>query len=224
MLAALGSIASQQANPTENTMRKVKQFLDYAASHPDAIVTYKSSAMVLAGHSDASYLSKSNARSRAGGHFFMSDDTPNPPNNGAVLTVAQIIKAVMSSAAEAELGALYLNCHEAIPARHTLEEVGHKQPPTPMQTDNTTALGVISNTIQPKRTKAMDMRFHWLRCRKNQGQFRHYWAPGPSNLGDYVTKHHAHIHHRATRPIFLTPLSKLKLLREHRIRSAARVC
>ena len=129
MLAALGSIATQQANPTERTKAKIKQLLDYAATHPDAIVTYRASEMVLAGHSDASYLSETKARSRAGGHFFMDSDTTYPNNNGAVLTIAQIIKAVMSSAAEAELGALYINCREAIPARQLLEEMGHKQPP-----------------------------------------------------------------------------------------------
>jgi hypothetical protein len=57
MLTALGSIATQQANPTKNTMINVKQFLDYGFTHPDAIVTYQASDMVLAAHSDASYLS-----------------------------------------------------------------------------------------------------------------------------------------------------------------------
>ena len=104
--------------------------------------------MVLAVHSDASYLSESNARSRAGGHFFMSNSSADLPNNGAMLAVTQIIKAVMSSAAEAELGALFINCRKAIPARHTLIEMGHPQPPTPVQTDNTTALDVVKNTPQ----------------------------------------------------------------------------
>jgi hypothetical protein len=57
----------------------------------------------------------------------------------------------MSSAAEAELGALYINAHEAVPQCCTLEEMGHKQPPTLMQTDNTTAVGVVNNNIQPKQ-------------------------------------------------------------------------
>ena len=206
MLAALGSIATQQSNPTENTMAKVQQLLDYAATHPDAIITYRASDMILAAHSDASYLSESKARSRAGGHFFLSENDTFPSNNGAVLTVAQIIKAVMSSAAEAELGALYINSREAIPQRHLLEEMGHPQPPTPIQIDNTTALGVVTNTIQPKRTKAMDMRFHWLRDRENQGQFRTYWREGKTNLGDYVTKHHAAIHHRTVRSLYLTAI------------------
>ena len=55
ILTALGSIATQQANPTKNAMQKVTQFLDYSASHPDAIITYKASNMVLEDHSDASY-------------------------------------------------------------------------------------------------------------------------------------------------------------------------
>jgi hypothetical protein len=157
MLAALGSIATQQTNPTENTMKKVRQFLDYASTHPDEIVSYRVSDMVLVGHSDTLYLSKSKACSQAGGHFFMSNNTAKPPNNGAILTIAQIIKAVMSLAAEAEVGALYVNCREAIPARHTLEFMGHPQPLTPMQMDNTTVLGVINNNVI-KKLKAMDMK------------------------------------------------------------------
>ncbi len=101
MLTALSAIASAQAEPTEETITCCKQFLDYAATHQDVILTYKSSDMVLVVHSDASYLSKPKARSQAGGHFFLSLDTENPINNGAALNIAQPIKAVMSSAAEA---------------------------------------------------------------------------------------------------------------------------
>jgi hypothetical protein len=181
--------------------------------------------MVLAGHSNASYLSETNAQSRAGGHFFMSNDDVIPINNRAILTISQIIKAVMSFAAGAEIGALYINCKEAIPAGHALEFIGHKQPPTPMQTDNTTALGVVNNNVM-KKLKSMDIKYHWLRCRINQRQFRHYWVAGKSNNGDYATKHHAPIHHQTTRPIFLTPLTILQKLRD-RIQSqlpVTRVC
>ena len=182
--------------------------------------------MILAAHSDASYLSESKVRSRAGGNFFMSDDSAVPPNNGSVLTISQIIKAVMSSAAEAELGALFINCREAISARHALETMGHEQPPTPIKNDNTTALGVVTNNIASKQIKSMDTKLHWLRCRIAQKQFCHYWQPGPNNLGDYVTKHHAAIHHRAVRRIYLTPTSKLYLLQRRQCKdsSAARVC
>jgi len=213
MLPALGSLATQQSAPTQNTLMKIHQFLDYAMTHPNAIITYRASNMTLAVHSDASYLSETKARSRAGGHFFLSENDPFPQNNGAILTLAQIIKPVMSSAAEAELAALYINAREVVPQRHLLNELGHPQPPTPIQIDNSTALGVVTNIIQPKRTKAMDMRFHWLRCRENQKQFRTYWRAGATNLADYVTKHHPAIHHQAVRHIYLTQPTKFLDLR-----------
>eukprot|EP00804_Cyclotella_cryptica_P014586 CCRYP_020641-RA/>CCRYP_020641-RA protein AED:0.25 eAED:0.25 QI:0/0/0/1/1/1/3/0/614 len=69
MLPALGSLATQQSAPTQNTMSKIHQFLDYAMTHPDAMITYRASNMILAVHSDASYLSETKARSRAGDIF-----------------------------------------------------------------------------------------------------------------------------------------------------------
>jgi hypothetical protein len=127
--------------------------------------------MVLAVHSNASYLSKPKARNRAGGHFFLSSNTTVPPNNGAVLNIAHIIKNVMSLATKAELAGLYNMARKAVYIRIILKELGHKQPPTPLQTNNAMANAVINGKIQPKQTKAMDMRFHWLRDCKCQQQF-----------------------------------------------------
>ena len=213
IITGLSSLAAAQTKPPAHTVFLIKWLLDYIATNPDAILTYKNSDMVLAIHSDASYLSKLKAQSQAGGHFFLSLDTENPINNGAVLNIAQLIKAVMSSAAEAELGALYINARKAIPQRQTLAEMGHKQPPTPMQTNNSTALGVVNNNIQPQCTKAMDMQFHWLRCRKAQHQFRFFWCPETTNRADYWTKHHCTAHHIKKRPEILTPKIVLDALR-----------
>ena len=213
MLPALSAIASEQNAPTENTMKKVRQFLDYVSSQEEAVITYSASDMVLAIHSDASYLSERDARSRAGGHHYLSSDTPSPPNNGAVLNISQIIKNVMSSAAEAELGALFINAKTAVPTRVTLCELGHPQPCTPIQTDNSTAFGLINNKIISKATKSIDMNFHWLHCRDSQGQFRYYWRPGTENMGDYWTKHHSAAHHRAFRSRILTSRLYLDAMR-----------
>jgi hypothetical protein len=213
ILVALSSLASAQATPTDDTMQRTHHLLDYVATHPDAILSYAKSDMILGIHSDASYLSEPKARSRAGGHFFLSDGTDEAPNNGAILNISQIIKSVMSSAAEAELGALYTNAREAVPCRTLLHEMGHPQPPTPIQTDNSTALGVVTNNILPRRTKAMDMRFWWLRDRDEQEQFRYFWRPGTTNRGDYWTKHHCSAHHQEKRDEILTPLYIIQALR-----------
>ena len=73
------------------------------------------------------------------------------------------MRNVMSSAAEAETGGLFVNGQAAVPIITTLEEMGHPQPgPTPIQTDNTTAAGIANDTVKAKRSKAMDMRFYWI--------------------------------------------------------------
>ena len=132
LLVPLSSIAAHQAAPTEHTRELVHQLLDFCATQEDAVLTYHASDMILAVHSDTGYLNENKARSQAGGHFFLSSNTPSPPNNGAILTIAQIICAVMSSAAEAELGAIFINAKEAIYLRQILTEMGHPQPPTPI--------------------------------------------------------------------------------------------
>ena len=101
--------------------------MDYAATYPGAVLSYRKSDMILAVRSDASYLSKPKARSRAGGRFFLASDVRIPANNGSVLNTANLIKTVMSSAAEAEMGVILLNTREAIPARNALIMMGHTQ-------------------------------------------------------------------------------------------------
>ena len=213
MLVALSAIAADQADPTERTLEKTLYLLDYVATHPDAIITYKKSNMILAIHSDASYLTEPKARSRAGGHFYMADDNEEQPAAGPVHSVAQIIRNVMTSAADAKIGALYINSRQAIPARQLLEEMGHKQPPTPIQTDNTTALGFVTKNLQPKATKSTEMNYWFMRDRQDRQQFKYYWRPGKGNQGDYFTKHFCSATHRERRPAFLTPRAVLDTLR-----------
>jgi hypothetical protein len=127
----LNTIATQQAAPTESTLEEVRQLLEYCTSQ-EAIVTYNASNMILAVHSDASYLSKQKSRSWAGGHFYLSSNVPYPPNNGAIKNIAKVIDAVVSLAAEAELGALFINAREAVYLQPILVDMGHPQPKTPI--------------------------------------------------------------------------------------------
>ncbi len=119
----------------------------------------------------------------------------------------------MTLAAEAELGALFLNAKEAAYLQQILTKMGHPQPQTPIQTNNLRVEGVINHKIQPKPTEAIDMHFHWLCDSEAQGQFWIYWWPGKNNLANYFTKHHAPLHHVNVRSEFL---SKVKDLAEAR--------
>ena len=145
----------------------------------------------------------------------MSNDSTDAPNNGAVHNVAQIIRNVMPSAAAAEIGALFINTRLAIPIRALLEQMGHPQPPTPVQTDNTTALGFVTKNLNPKATKSTDMNYWYMRDKMDQKQFKYYWKKGQANNdADYYTKHHCPAHHKQVRPRFLTPRDVFDALRK----------
>ena len=88
--------------------------MDYIKTQEDAVITYTSSNMKLAARSDASYLSKPKARSRSGGHFFLSNKATILKNNGAIANIAHIIKHGMTSATEAKLAALYIMARKAV--------------------------------------------------------------------------------------------------------------
>jgi hypothetical protein len=111
-------------------------------------------------------------------------DKANRLTNGAILIISTVLKHAMSLAAEAEIGAVFLNAKEGTVLRTILEELGNPQPPTPLKTDNTTSTatatstGYSNGTIKKKITRAMDMRFYWVKDRVKQGQFHVYWGPG----------------------------------------------
>jgi hypothetical protein len=114
------------------------------------------------------------------------------------------MREVLASATEAELAAVYHNSKEACPIRICLKELGHPQPPTPIQTDNSTAAGIANDTVKQKRSKAIDMRFNWIRDRVRQGQFHVYWRKGSLNRADYFSKHHpVRTHHQQIRSSYL---------------------
>jgi hypothetical protein len=126
MLVTLSAIASQQTKGTAHTAADAVNFLNYCA---DAIIRYTQSNMILRCHSDASYLSKLQARSRAGGFFYMG--TVDIANT-TILASTTIMKPVLSSVSEAEIGALSHNCKKATILCTTLHEMGYKQPATPI--------------------------------------------------------------------------------------------
>jgi hypothetical protein len=92
--------------------------------------------------------------SRLGGLFFFGDKPPQEDTlNGSILNVESVIKNVVASAAESELGACFQNAQSGAPLRVTLTELGHIQPPTPLRTDNSTAFGILNETISRKDQK-----------------------------------------------------------------------
>ena len=125
--------------------------MDYLATHPTAMLHYYASVMVLNIHSDASYASERGAKSGVKVHYFLRwKPRENAPIclNGAIYTLSNIMKSVASSAADAELGAHFVNAKAGRIIRLTLKELGHPQLPTPMNCNNATASGIANGSVK----------------------------------------------------------------------------
>jgi hypothetical protein len=176
-------------------MKHVNQFLDYMWAHPDAVIQYHASDMILNAHSDGSYLSAPKARSCACGYYFLG----SIPHNGdpiklnrAIDVTNIILKLVAASAAEAKLGALFLNAQKAKAFQLVLAELAHPQPPTPIHIDSTTTVGIVNNTIKQQRSQAIEMQYFWLLDGKTQCYLNCNTSPAKKNLCNYPSKHHTY--------------------------------
>ena len=117
--------------------------------------------------------------------------------------MSTVMRQVLSSATEAEVGATFYGCQDAVPLRNTLSDLGHVQGATLIITDNACCEGILNNSVNQRRSKAMDMRFYWVKCRIAQGQFKLLWRSGRENLTDYFTKLHTQLHHKNVQPIYV---------------------
>jgi hypothetical protein len=156
--------------------------------------------MLLRVLSDASFLSRPNAGSVAGGLSYLGltddDDWVNHP----ISCHSTRIPVVCSFVAEAEYAGLYAAARIATEERKILANMGHPQPATPLFCDNEVAIGIAADTVSQRMSKATDMRLHWIRDRVRQGYFRVVFIRGISNVADFFTKPLPVARHRVLAP------------------------
>ena len=141
ILATLGSIGTNIADGTERVATMDAYLLNFCANNRNPKVRYYASDMQLCGHTDASYL----CVSKAYFYLYTNDGALLPPNheaklptrpNGAVHVMSTVMRQVLLSATEAEVGATFYSCQDAVPLRNTLADLGHVQGATLIVTYN----------------------------------------------------------------------------------------
>jgi hypothetical protein len=153
--------------------------------------------VILNVHSDASYLSATNAKSQAAGYYFLGslpEDGKPIKLNGAIRVLCTFLNFVASSAAEAELGALFLNAKEAKIMWLMVQELGHPQPAMPKHIDNSTTVGIVNNTLNDRSLAAWKCATFGSLTAKHKNF---------SILADYPRKAHTGAYHRQVRSLFL---------------------
>ena len=84
----------------------------------------------------------------------------------------------------------FLNGQKMVPIRHILIAMDHPQPDNinPLMPVSKTGVGIVCSFMNPKRSKSLDMRYHWLEDCKKMGRLDPYWGWGIHNWADYFTK------------------------------------
>ena len=177
---ALNDIGSQQSKPTQNTNNDADILMDYLHTHPNAKLRFHKSDIQLHIDSDAVYLVAPRAKSRVTGYYYMSNKQENiqqgeqPQHNAPIHVECVLLKHVVSSSAEAEIGALFHNTKMTIFIIKMLESLGHKQDKVHIKTDNSTAQAFSNSVLKEKRSKTWDMRWWWLQDKTKSNQFKIY--------------------------------------------------
>ena len=120
ILVALSELGQKQAAATQATNNAVLHLLYYVATYPSDGITFRARKTILSTYSDSAYLNVTKARSCAGANIMLSENVTVPSYNGPILTIAQIIRNGISSAAEAELAGLFICAKEMVPIRQVL--------------------------------------------------------------------------------------------------------
>jgi hypothetical protein len=205
MLPAVTAIASQLSCATSTTIAAANRLVAYSAAYPLNKIQFNACDMQLVMQTDASFNSRSKGRSVAGAIAYLTNtDTPHHIN-GSIWNQSAIIPVVCASAAEAEYAALFMGAQQAAWLRTILQALGYPQRTTPILCDNSCAVGIATDTVKIKRTKSIDLRFHWVRDRVRQGQFAVLWSKGTSNLADFFTKPLSVKAHQITMPYLVVP-------------------
>ena len=137
---------------------------------------------------DGSHLSRSGSRSVAGAFYYLGNITDPTLLNGPIDVVSSLIPVITASAAETEYASVFFAAQRGASHRQTLIDLGYPQQDTIILCDNSCAVGLANNNVKAKRSKAIDMRFHWIQDRVKQGQFQVIWRAGQYNLADFFTK------------------------------------
>ena len=93
-----------------------------------------------------------------------------------------------------------------------------------MHVDNTTAVGIVNNTIKRQRSGTFKMRYFWLLCQEAQKILQISHHAGQENLGDYPTKAHFGKIHQHVRPYYLHEPNSSKVLYQVRMPIIWRDC
>ena len=179
---AVGIVSKFNSKPTEAHLTAVKRIFRYLKGTLNIVLQYKATGKLLLGYSDADWASDlDNRHSTTGNVFLMS--------GGAVSWLSQKQATVALSTAKAEYIALSSAIQEAIWLRQLMNDLKLKvEAPIEILEDNQGAIALAKNPVGHKRTKHIDIRYHFIREAVRAGSVNLTYCPTKDMVADIFTK------------------------------------
>ena len=179
---SVGLCARFQTNPKESHIQAVKRILRYLKGTSDLGLWYpKGTNFDLVGYANADYAGYLGDRKSTTGmaHFLGSC---------LISWGSKKQNSVALSTAEAEYVAAASCCAQLLWIKQQLSDFGLKIEQVPIFCDNTSAINIVKNLVQHKRTKHVDIRHHFLRDNVEKGSISMNFCTTEEQIADIFTK------------------------------------
>jgi hypothetical protein len=202
------AISDHQSQASERDRRACDRLLSYGHTHRNAVQRYYATDMIARASSDASHQSLDHSGSVVASYIHLVNrDSDDTFVNSPTATICRRSRTVCSAASETEYASLYETGCALMPVRNILAALDFPQETTTIYTDNLIAKNICARLVRPKRSKAIDMRYHWIRDRVDDKYFDVVWLPSTSKsimCVDALTKIHPVKKHEELVSLFMT--------------------
>ena len=181
---SVNSVSKYLEKHNDTHWRAVKRIFAYLRGTIDYGIEYGSggSTAELIGFSDADYAGDIEMRRSSTGYVFCLA-------NGAVTWSSQRQRLVTLSTTEAEYVAASAAAREVVWIRRLLSDIGCPcDKETTLYVDNQSAIQLVRNPVFHKRTKHIDVHFHFIREKLNEKELIVEYVPSVNQRADIFTK------------------------------------
>ncbi len=180
---AVGKVSQKMSNPTQSDWIAAKRILRYLKNEKSTGPTYgKHGSTILTGYSDSDWAGDLETRRSTSGYIFLFGGAAISWSSKRQVTVAL-------SSTEAEYIAVCSAVQEAVYLRTLLKDFGYEQKePTIIHQDNQGSIAISKNAVVSRRTKHIDIKYHYVREMVETGEVTMDYIPTEKMLADCLTK------------------------------------
>ncbi|KAF5797362.1 putative RNA-directed DNA polymerase [Helianthus annuus] len=178
---AVGVVSRFMSNPGREHWEAVKWLLRYLKGTSKVALNFKGKNVILKGFVDADLGGCKESFKSTTGYVFTVGGT-------AVSWMSKLQKSVALSTTEAEYMAVAEASKELIWLKNFLNELGKEQDDCALFCDNQSAIHLAKNPVFHSKTKHIQLRYHFIRERINDGTLKLEKIKGTENPADMLTK------------------------------------